>query len=104
MSAKIKKKDEIIVISGKDKGKKGIVKKILPKGKVIVKGINMVKKHQKPIPSVNKPGGIVEQESSIHISNIAIFNKETGKSDRIGFKFNDGKKIRFLKSTKKIIK
>lgn len=104
MANKIRSKDEIIVITGKDKGKKGIVKKILSNGKAIVKGINMVKKHQKPAPSANRPGGIVEQESSIHISNIAIFNVKIGKSDRIGFKFDNGKKIRFFKSTKEIIK
>lgn len=104
MAVKIRSKDEVIVITGKDKGKKGIVKKVLSSKKAIVQGINIVKKHQKPIPTLNRPGGFVSQESAIQISNIAIFNEKTGKADRIGFKFENGKKVRFLKSTKDIIK
>lgn len=104
MAVKIRSKDEVIVITGKDKGKKGIVKKVLSSKKAIVQGINIVKKHQKPIPTLNRPGGFVSQESTIQISNIAIFNEKTGKADRIGFKFENGKKVRFLKSTKDIIK
>lgn len=104
MASKIRRKDEIIIITGKDKGKKGIVKKVLNSGKVIVTGINMVKKHQKPVPSLNKPGGILSQESAIQISNIAIFNKKTGKKDRVGFKIENKRKIRFFKSNQEEIK
>lgn len=104
MAVKIRSKDEIIVITGKDKGKTGTVKTVLDSKKIIVKGINIVKKHQKPVPSLNRPGGFINQECAIQISNVAIFNKKTGKADRIGFKFQNGKKVRFFKSTKEIVK
>lgn len=105
MKNKIKKNDEVIVITGKDKGKIGKVKKIIPSiRKAIVEKINLIKKHQKPLPNINQPSGIFEKESKIDISNIAIFNKETRKADRIGFTFEKGKKIRFLKSNKKKLK
>lgn len=104
MAHKIRIKDEVIILSGKDKGKRGIVKKIFPFQKAIVTGINLIKKHQKPVPAVNNPGGIITKESPLHISKIAIFNSKTGKADRIGFKFQDGKKVRFFKSTKEIIR
>ncbi|WMY97288.1 MAG: 50S ribosomal protein L24 [Arsenophonus sp.] len=104
MASKIRNNDEVIVLVGKDKGKRGKVKKILSKNKVLVEGINLIKKHQKPIPSLNQPGGILEQESAIDISNIAIFNFKTGKADRVGFRIESGKKIRFFKSNNKIIK
>ena len=98
MAAKIRFNDKVIVIAGKEKGKIGIIKKFLSKDKVIIEGINMVKKHQKPVPSRNQKGGILQQESYVHVSNIAILNPETNKPDRIGFKFKNGKKIRFFKS------
>jgi large subunit ribosomal protein L24 len=98
MANKIRLHDKVIVISGKDKGKIGIIKKVLSKFKVIVEGVNIVKKHQKPIPSQNQKGGILEKESFIHVSNVAILNPKTNKPDRIGFRFENGKKIRFLKS------
>lgn len=105
MKNKIHKNDEVIVLTGKDKGKIGKVKKIIPSiRKAIVEKINLVKKHQKPLPDINQPSGIFEKESKIDISNIAIFNPETKKADRIGFKFKKGKKIRFFKSNKKEIK
>lgn len=103
MAAKIRRDDEIIVLTGKDKGKQKKVKKVLKNGKVIVEGVNLVKKHQKPVPSLNKPGGIVEKEAPIEVSNLAIFNKETGKADRIGFRYENGKKVRFFKSNDKTI-
>ena len=71
--------------------------------KVIVEGINLVKKHQKPVPALNQPGGIVEKEAAIQISNVAIFNAETKKADRVRFRFEDGKKVRVFKSNDKII-
>ncbi|ENK2108368.1 TPA: 50S ribosomal protein L24 [Vibrio alginolyticus] len=98
MAAKIRRNDEVIVLAGKDKGKKGKVTKVLATGKVIVEGINLVKKHQKPVPAMGIQGGIVEQEAAIDVSNVAIFNAATGKADRIGFRFEDDKKVRFFKS------
>lgn len=104
MAAKIRRDDEIIVLAGKDKGKKGKVTKVLATGKVIVEGINIVKKHQKPIPQMSVLGGIVEKEAAIDVSNVALFNNATGKADRVGFRFEDGKKVRFFKSTGETIK
>ncbi|CAL4323876.1 50S ribosomal protein L24 [Buchnera aphidicola (Chaitophorus sp. 3695)] len=98
MALKIRTNDKVIVISGKDRGKIGIVQKILSMNKVIVKGINIVKKHIKPVPAENKLGGIIKVESYIHISNIALLNPNTNKPDKIGFKFSQGKKVRFFKS------
>ncbi|WP_041069112.1 50S ribosomal protein L24 [Candidatus Ishikawella capsulata] len=103
MAAKIRRNDYVIVLVGNDKGKCGKVTNILASNMVIVEGINWVKKHQKPVPSTNQPGGIYKKEGAIHISNIAVFNVETGKADRIGFRFEDGKKVRFFKSNNKTI-
>lgn len=104
MAAKIRRGDEIIVLAGKDKGKKGKVSKVLATGKVVVEGINLVKKHQKPIPQLSVLGGIVEKEAAIDVSNVALFNTATGKADRVGFRFEDGKKVRFFKSNGETIK
>ncbi len=95
---KIKSDDEVIVIAGKDKGKRGKVARVLDENRVIVSGVNMIKKHTKPNPQLNIAGGIVEKEAPIQVSNIAIFNSETTKADRVGFKVEDGKKIRVFKS------
>ncbi len=100
---KIRRDDEIIVIAGKDKGKRGRVVKVLADDRVIVGGINMVKRHTKPNPQAGTQGGIVEKEAPLHISNIAIFNSETSKADRVGFKFEDGVKIRVFKSNQQPI-
>ncbi|WWO96538.1 MAG: 50S ribosomal protein L24 [Candidatus Dasytiphilus stammeri] len=97
MAAKIRSGDEVIVLTGKDKGKHGKVKRVLSIGKVIVEHINLVKIHQKPIPALNKAGGVIVQESPIHISNVAIYNKRTGKADKIGFKWHQSNKKRFFK-------
>jgi large subunit ribosomal protein L24 len=104
MALKLRRNDKIIILTGKDKGKKSTIKNILSSQKVIINGLNLIKKHQKPIPSQNKNGGILEKEAPIHISNIAILNPESNKADRIGFRFEEGKKIRFFKSNKKAIK
>jgi len=104
MAAKIRREDEVIVLTGKDKGKRGKVKSVLSTGKVVVEGINLVKKHQKPVPALNQEGGIVEKEAAINVSNVAIYNNATGKADRVGFKMEDGKKVRFYKSTNETIK
>lgn len=103
MALKLRQNDEVIILTGKEKGKKGFIKSILSPNKVIIQGLNLVKKHQKPVPSQNKNGGILEKEAPIHISNIAIFNPESKKLDRIGFRFEEGKKVRFFKSNGKIV-
>ncbi|MGB0223348.1 MULTISPECIES: 50S ribosomal protein L24 [unclassified Marinobacterium] len=101
---KIKRDDEVIVIAGKDKGKRGKVARVLENDRLIVSGINMVKKHQKPNPMLQQPGGIIEKEAAIATSNVAIFNAATGKGDRVGFKtLEDGTKVRFYKSTGEIV-
>lgn len=104
MASKIRRDDEVIVIAGKDKGKTGKVLQVITgTERVIVEGINLVKKHQKPVPQLQQPGGIVDKEASINVSNVAILNPETGKADRVGFKFEDGKKVRIFKSNGKTI-
>ncbi len=104
MAAKIKRDDEVIVITGKDKGKTGKISTVLANGKVIIEGVNTVKKHQKPNPQAGVTGGIIEQEAPIQISNVAILNSETGKADRVGFRVEDGKKERFFKSNNELVK
>jgi len=102
--SKILKGDEVVVITGKDKGKRGTVLRVLPaEDRVVVEGVNVVKKHQKPNPMRGVQGGIVEKTMSIHVSNIAIFNKETGKADRVGFKIEGEKKVRIFKSNGAVI-
>lgn len=96
---KIKRDDEVIVIAGRDKGKRGKVVKVLADDRLIVSGIHMIKKHQKPNPQMGVAGGIVEKEAPIQVSNVAIYNSTTSKADRVGFKIlEDGKKIRVFKS------
>ncbi len=97
---KIKQNDEIIVLAGKDRGKRGRVTRRLDDERLFVSGINMIKRHTKPNPQMNKVGGIIEREAPIHISNIAIFNPQTNKGDRVGIKtLEDGKKVRVFRST-----
>ncbi len=101
---KIKQGDEVIVLTGKDKGKRGKVTKVLQNNKVLVQGINMVKKHQRGNPNAGVAGGIIDKEMPIHISNVAMYNPETQKADRIGFRFlDDGKKVRYFKSTNEVV-
>ncbi|MEY1663177.1 50S ribosomal protein L24 [Isoalcanivorax beigongshangi] len=96
---KIKRDDEVIVIAGKDKGKRGKVSKVLANGRLIVSGVNIIKKHTRPNPQRGIQGGIVEKEASIHHSNVAIWNPASQKADRIGFRVEeDGKKVRVFKS------
>lgn len=96
---KIKKDDEVVVIAGRDKGKHGTVTRVVANDRLIVSGVNMVKRHTKPNPMRGQQGGIVEKEASIHVSNVAIFNSETNKADRVGFKvLEDGSKVRIFKS------
>jgi large subunit ribosomal protein L24 len=100
---KIKSNDEVIVISGKDKGKRGTVSRLIGENKLIVSGINIVKRHTKPNPNAGISGGIVEKEAAMDSSNVAIFNPETSKPDRVGFLVEDGQKKRVYKSTNKVI-
>jgi len=101
---KIKKNDSVIVISGKDKGRIGKVMKFLPKDRALVEGVNMVKKSMRPNPQKNEQGGLIDQESGIHISNLAIYNLATKKADRVGYKrLEDGKKVRYFKSSNEVI-
>lgn len=100
---KIKREDEVIAIAGKDKGKRGKVVKVLADGFLIVSGVNMVKKHQKPNPNLGHVGGIVEQEAAIRTSNVAIYNPTTKKADRVGFRFEGEKKVRFFKSNNALV-
>ncbi|BBD76669.1 50S ribosomal protein L24 [Hydrogenophilus thermoluteolus] len=97
---KIRKGDEVIVIAGKDKGRRGVVQKRVGADRVVVAGINVVKKHVRPNPLKGEPGGIVPKEMPIHISNVMLFNPKTQKGDRVGIKIlEDGRKVRFFKST-----
>lgn len=96
---KIKSEDEVIILAGKDKGKRGKVRRVLDDGRVLVSGINKVKKHTKANPQAGVAGGIVESESPIQISNVAIFNPSTNKADRVGFKVSGERKVRIFKSS-----
>ena len=93
----------VAVLTGKSKGKRGKVTKVLSNGKVIVEGVNIITKHEKPVPALGKEGGLVKKEAAIDVSNVAIFNPTTNKADRVGFRFEDGKKVRFFKSNNEII-
>ena len=100
---RIRKGDEVIVTAGRDKGKRGTVLRFVG-DRVAVEGVNMVKRHMKPNPQRGLGGGIVEKESPVHISNIALYNPQTGKGDRIGIRYlEDGKKVRFFKSTGEVV-
>ena len=100
---KIKKDDEVVVIAGRDKGKRGDVLQVLGDGRLLVSGVNLVKKHQRPNPNIGQRGGIVEQEAPIDVSNVAIWNDEEDKADRVGIREEDGKRVRFFKSNNKEI-
>jgi len=104
MASKIRRDDEVIILAGKDKGKTGKVTKVLVEnGKVYVEGVNLIKKHTKPVPQLQQHGGIVEKEAPLQVSNVAILNPKSGKADRVGFRFEDGKKVRFFKSDNELI-
>ncbi len=101
---KLKKGDQVVVLIGKDKGSKGKILKVLDNAKVLVEGINRAKKHQKGNPNSGVQGGIIDKDMPLNISNVGLFNPETKKADRVGFKFlDDGKKVRFFKSTNEVI-
>ncbi|MBK8889267.1 MAG: 50S ribosomal protein L24 [Dechloromonas sp.] len=97
---KIRKGDEVVVITGRDKGKRGIVVRRIDEERVIVEGVNRAKKHVKPNPVKGVAGGIIDKDMPIHLSNVALFNRATKKADRVGFKvLGDGRKIRVFKSS-----
>ena len=96
---KIKKDDQVIGITGKDKGKTGVVTSLLDDGRLFVSGVNMIKRQTKGNPQMGQPGGIIEKEAPIQASNVAIYNSGTNKADRVGIKVEDGNKVRVFKST-----
>lgn len=101
---KIKKGDEVIVIAGKDKGRRGTVLRMMPYERVLVEGINVAKKHQRPDPAHGVNGGIVDKEMPIHLSNVALYNPVTKKGDRVGIKsLEDGRRVRFFKSNGEVV-
>ena len=101
---KLRRDDEVVVIAGRDKGKRGKITRVLENDKLIIAGINMVKRHTKPNPQRGVAGGIVEKEAAIHVSNVAIFNSATNKADRVGIKvLEDGTKARIFKSNQELI-
>ena len=101
---KFKKNDDVIVLTGKDRGKRGNVVRVISEDHLVVENVNMVKRHTKPNPNRGVAGGIVEKEMPIHVSNVAHFNPVTKKSDRVGFKvLEDGRKVRIFKSTSEVL-
>lgn len=101
---KFRKGDDVVVITGKDKGRRGAVSRVLDDGFLLVEGVNKVKKHQKPNPVKGVAGGIVEKEMPIDVSNVALFNPATQKADRVGFRMlEDGRKVRFFKSNGEVL-
>ena len=101
---KIKKGDEVIVLTGKDKGRRGQVIQVIKNRKVLIENINLVKKHQKGNPNTGEVSGIIEKEMPIHVSNVILFNPITKKGDKVGFKIlEDGRKVRFFKSNNEVV-
>jgi large subunit ribosomal protein L24 len=101
---RIKKGDEVVVLAGRDKGKRGTVVRRLDPDHLVVEGVNRVKKHQRPNPMKGVTGGIVEKEMALHISNVALYNPTTKKADRIGVrKLEDGRRVRFFKSNGEVV-
>jgi large subunit ribosomal protein L24 len=101
---KIKRGDEVIVITGRDKGKRGQVVRVLADNRLVVEGVNVVKKHVKPQPMTGQQGGILEKEMPLQVSNVAYYNKATERADRIGFRvLEDGRKVRFTKSNGEVV-
>ncbi len=101
---KLRKGDDVIVIAGKDKGKRGTILRVVDDRKVVVENINLAKKHTKANPAKGEPGGILDKEMPIDVSNVAIFNPQTSKADRVGFKvLEDGRKVRYFKSNGEVV-
>ncbi|SVA61682.1 uncharacterized protein METZ01_LOCUS114536 [marine metagenome] len=101
---KIKKGDEVIVLTGKDKGRRGQVLNVIKNRKVLIENVNLVKKHQKGNPNTGEASGIIEKEMPIHVSNVMLFNPITKKGDKVGFRIlEDGRKVRFFKSNNEVV-
>ena len=101
---KIRKGDEVVVIAGKDKGRRGSVLKVFEDDRILVENVNVAKKHQRPNPNAGVTGGIVDKEMPIHISNVMLYNPVTKKGDRVGLrKLEDGRKVRFFKSNNEVV-
>jgi large subunit ribosomal protein L24 len=101
---RIRKDDEVIVIAGKDKGRRGKIMRVMDGERVFVAGVNLVKRHTKPNPARQVAGGIVEREAAVHISNVMLFNPLTRKGDRVGFRvLEDGRKVRYFKSNNEVV-
>ncbi len=101
---KIKKGDEVIIMTGKDKGRRGQVLKVFSSSKILVENINLVKKHQKGNPNTGQESGIIEKEMPVQSSNVMLFNPASAKGDRVGFKtLEDGRKVRFFKSNSEVV-
>jgi large subunit ribosomal protein L24 len=101
---RLRKGDQVVVLAGRDKGRKGTVLEVLDSGHVVVEGLNVVRKHQKPNPAREQQGGIQEKSMPMDGSNVALFNAATGKADRVGFRtLADGKKVRFFKSNNEVL-
>ena len=100
--SKLRKGDDVVVLSGRDKGKRGTVLQIIETNRILVDNVNVIKKHVKPNPNRGETGGIIEKEAPIQISNVALFNPNTNKADRVGYKvLEDGRKVRVLNPTVK---
>lgn len=101
---KIRKGDEVVVIAGKDNGRRGTVLRVYPDERVLVEGVNVAKKHQRPNPNMGVPGGIVDREMPLHISNVMVYNPQTKKGDRIGIRtLEDGSRVRYFKSNEEVV-
>ncbi|SRR5690554_3696517 len=101
---RIRKGDEVVVIAGRDKGRRGVVLRVVDDERVIVENVNVVKRHQRPNPARGVPGGIIEKEAPLHVSNVMLFNPATQKGDRVGFRvLGDGRKVRYFKSNNEVV-
>jgi large subunit ribosomal protein L24 len=101
---KIKKGDDVVVLTGRDKGKRGTVLRVVDEEHVLVENVNLVKKHQKGNPQRGVPNGIVDKEMPLHVSNVGIYNSQAGRADRVGFKIlGDGRKVRVFKSDGEVV-
>ncbi|MDD3763865.1 MAG: 50S ribosomal protein L24 [Nevskiales bacterium] len=104
---KIRKGDEVVVTTGKDKGRRGTVSQVLANGKLVIEGVNVAKKHQRPNPNAGIPGGIVEKEMPIDVSNVMLWNPKANKGDRVGIRFEDQgekrRKVRYFKSNQELV-
>ena len=101
---RIRKGDEVVVIAGRDKGRRGVVLRVVDDERVIVENVNVVKRHQRPNPARGVPGGIIDKEAPLHVSNVMLFNPATQKGDRVGFRvLGDGRKVRYFKSNNEVV-